>query len=53
MNLTGTMLACKHAIRTIKRFGYGGSIVNISSVGDCWVRPIWLLIAPRRRVLLC
>jgi len=33
VNLTGTMLACKHAIRTIKQFGYGGSIVNISSVG--------------------
>ncbi|MEM1153595.1 MAG: SDR family NAD(P)-dependent oxidoreductase, partial [Pseudomonadota bacterium] len=32
VNLTGTMLACKHAIRTIKPFGRGGSIINISSI---------------------
>ncbi|MEM8561574.1 MAG: SDR family NAD(P)-dependent oxidoreductase [Pseudomonadota bacterium] len=31
--LTGTMLACKHAIGTIKAFGRGGSIINISSIG--------------------
>lgn len=33
VNLTGSMLACKHAIRTIKQFGPGGSIINISSIG--------------------
>lgn len=32
VNLTGTMLACKHAIRAIKQFDGGGSIVTISSI---------------------
>lgn len=33
VNLTGTMLGCKHGIRAIKQSGGGGSIINISSVG--------------------
>lgn len=33
VNLTGTMLGCKHGIRGIKRSDGGGSIINISSVG--------------------
>lgn len=33
VNLTGTMLGCKHCIRGIKRSDGGGSIINISSVG--------------------
>tara|TARA_R110001592_G_scaffold363372_2_gene686197 strand:+ start:68585 stop:69376 length:792 start_codon:yes stop_codon:yes gene_type:complete len=32
VNLTGTMLACKHAIRAIKQFDGGGAIVTISSI---------------------
>ncbi|MCF7982365.1 MAG: glucose 1-dehydrogenase [Pseudomonadales bacterium] len=33
VNLTGTMLGCKHGIRAIKQSDGGGSIINISSVG--------------------
>ncbi|MEM1145683.1 MAG: glucose 1-dehydrogenase [Pseudomonadota bacterium] len=33
VNLTGTMLACKHAIQAMKPSGQGGSIINISSIG--------------------
>lgn len=33
VNLTGTMLGCKHGIRTIKQSDGGGSIINLSSVG--------------------
>lgn len=33
VNLTGTMLGCKHGIRAIKRSDGGGSIINLSSVG--------------------
>ena len=33
VNLTGTMLGCKHAIRAMKASGSAGSIVNISSIG--------------------
>ncbi|MET0983821.1 MAG: glucose 1-dehydrogenase [Steroidobacteraceae bacterium] len=32
INLSGTMLGCQHAVRTMKRFGKGGSIINLSSV---------------------
>lgn len=32
INTTGTMLGCKHAVRAMKSFGDGGSIVNVSSV---------------------
>lgn len=32
VNLTGTMLGCQHAVRIMKRFGNGGSIINLSSV---------------------
>lgn len=32
VNLTGTMLGCQNAVRMMKHFGRGGSIVNISSV---------------------
>jgi NAD(P)-dependent dehydrogenase (short-subunit alcohol dehydrogenase family) len=30
-NLDGVFLGCKHAIRAMRRFGHGGSIVNVSS----------------------
>ncbi|MCB1663029.1 MAG: glucose 1-dehydrogenase [Pseudomonadales bacterium] len=33
VNLTGTMLGCKHGIKAIKKSDGGGSIINISSVG--------------------
>ena len=33
VNLTGTMLGCKHAIRGIVRSGGAGAIVNLSSLG--------------------
>lgn len=33
INLTGSMLACKHGIRAIKPFSPGGSIINLSSIG--------------------
>tara|TARA_R110002110_G_C13470525_1_gene720914 strand:+ start:25002 stop:25802 length:801 start_codon:yes stop_codon:yes gene_type:complete len=33
VNLTGTMLACKHGIRAIKQSDGGGSIITISSIG--------------------
>lgn len=33
VNLTGTMLACKHGIRAIKQSDGGGSLINISSIG--------------------
>lgn len=33
VNLTGTMLGCKHGVRAIKRTGGSGAIVNVSSVG--------------------
>nr|WP_298721207.1 SDR family oxidoreductase [uncultured Steroidobacter sp.] len=33
VNLTGTMLGCKHGVRTIKNTGGRGAIVNVSSVG--------------------
>ncbi len=33
VNLTGTMLGCKHGIRAIKQSDGGGSIINMSSVG--------------------
>jgi NAD(P)-dependent dehydrogenase (short-subunit alcohol dehydrogenase family) len=33
VNLTGTMLGCKHGIRSIKQSDGGGSIINLSSVG--------------------
>ncbi|MFC4314039.1 SDR family NAD(P)-dependent oxidoreductase [Steroidobacter flavus] len=33
VNLTGTMLGCKHGVRTIKSTGGSGAIVNVSSVG--------------------
>ena len=29
-NLDGVFLGCKHAIRAMRRFGHGGSIVNVS-----------------------
>jgi len=32
INMTGTLLGCQNAIRAMKRYGNGGSIVNISSV---------------------
>jgi 3(or 17)beta-hydroxysteroid dehydrogenase len=32
INLTGTLLGCKNAVRVMKAFGIGGSIINISSV---------------------
>jgi NAD(P)-dependent dehydrogenase (short-subunit alcohol dehydrogenase family) len=31
INLTGLMLGCKHAVSIMKRFGNGGSIVNVAS----------------------
>lgn len=33
VNLTGTMLGCKHGIRAIKQSDGGGAIINLSSVG--------------------
>lgn len=33
VNLTGTMLGCKHGIKGIKQSDGGGSIINLSSVG--------------------
>jgi 3(or 17)beta-hydroxysteroid dehydrogenase len=33
VNLTGTMLGCKHGVRAIARSGGRGAIVNVSSVG--------------------
>ncbi|MDO8861308.1 glucose 1-dehydrogenase [Haliea sp. E1-2-M8] len=33
VNLTGTMLACKHGIRAIRQSDGGGSLINISSIG--------------------
>ncbi|WP_129778201.1 SDR family NAD(P)-dependent oxidoreductase [Peristeroidobacter soli] len=33
VNLTGTMLGCKHGVRTIKSTRGSGAIVNVSSVG--------------------
>lgn len=33
VNLTGTMLGCKHGVRTISRSGGRGAIINVSSVG--------------------
>jgi NAD(P)-dependent dehydrogenase (short-subunit alcohol dehydrogenase family) len=39
INVTGTMLGCQHAIRVMKRFGNGGSIINVSSVVGLKVWP--------------
>ncbi len=33
VNLTGTMLGCKHVVRAMKKAGNPGSIINIASVG--------------------
>lgn len=33
VNLTGTMLGCKHGVRAIARSGGSGAIINVSSVG--------------------
>lgn len=33
VNLTGSMLACKHGIRAIRKSDGGGSLINISSIG--------------------
>jgi 3(or 17)beta-hydroxysteroid dehydrogenase len=33
VNLTGTMLGCKHGVRTIAKSGGRGAIINVSSVG--------------------
>lgn len=33
VNLTGTMLACKHGIKAIRQSDGGGSIITISSIG--------------------
>ncbi|MDA5192530.1 SDR family NAD(P)-dependent oxidoreductase [Govanella unica] len=32
VNLTGVFLGCKHAVRTMRKAGNGGSIVNVSSI---------------------
>ena len=34
VNLDGSFLGCKHAVRHMKQHGGGGAIVNISSVGS-------------------
>lgn len=39
VNLTGTLLGCQNAVRHMKRFGNGGSIINISSVVGIKVWP--------------
>ncbi|HEX5805917.1 MAG TPA: SDR family oxidoreductase [Macromonas sp.] len=52
VNLTGTFLCMKHAIRTLLEQGQGGTLVNISSVGAIKSVPLSHVYSAAKRGLL-